>query len=116
MRTTSDNPGYAGQVADGLLAIEIQLRQMNCWQNEPLAAEKFLSCEPFCLDAMTFEQWLQFVLLPRLKQLIESNQPLPAVSGVAPMAEEHYRRRPGAGQALIRELAALDELLGAQPD
>lgn len=63
---------------------------------------------------MTFEQWLQFVLLARLKQLVENDQPLPTVSGVAPMAEEHYRSGSGPRQALIRELAALDELLGTK--
>lgn len=115
MREASDNHGHVHQVADLLLAIEVQLRQMNCWQNEPLAAEKYLSDEPFCLNTMTFEQWLQFVLLARLKQLVEDDQPLPTTSGVAPMAEEHYRSGPGPGQALIRELAALDKLLGAQP-
>ncbi|PFG08130.1 MULTISPECIES: YqcC family protein [unclassified Marinobacter] len=115
MNPALDTLGHAHQVADRLLAIEIKLRQMNCWQNEPLAAGKYLSCEPFCLDTMSFEQWLQFVLLPRLKQLVEDDQPLPTVSGVAPMAEEHYRSGSDPGQALIRELAALDELLGAKP-
>jgi|AntRauTorckE5430_2_1112549.scaffolds.fasta_scaffold00016_12 uncharacterized protein YqcC (DUF446 family) len=114
MKTASDNLDHVCQVADRLLAVEIQLRQMNCWHSEPLAAEKYLSQEPFCLDTMTFEQWLQFVLLARLKQLIEDHQPLPTVSGVAPMAEEHYRGDSGPGPALIRELAALDELLGAK--
>jgi uncharacterized protein YqcC (DUF446 family) len=114
MRTASDNLDHVCQVADRLLAIEFQLRQMNCWQSEPLMAEKYLSQEPFCLDTMTFEQWLQFVLLARLKQLVENDQPLPTVSGVAPMAEEYYRRDSGPGQGLIRELAALDELLGAK--
>ena len=115
MNPAPDTLGHVHQVADRLLAIEIKLRQMNCWQSEPLAAEKYLSCEPFCLDTMSFEQWLQFVLLPRLKQLVEDGQPLPTVSGVAPMAEEHYRSGSDPGQALIRELAALDELLGAKP-
>ena len=115
MKAAPDRLAHAYQVADRLLAIELQLRQMNCWQSEPLAAEKYLSCEPFCLDTMSFEQWLQFVLLPRLKQLVEDGQPLPTVSGVAPMAEEHYRSGSDPGQALIRELAALDELLGAKP-
>ncbi|MBQ0761555.1 YqcC family protein [Marinobacter psychrophilus] len=115
MRDGPDTLGHTYQVADRLLAIEIQLRQMNCWQSEPLAAEKYLSREPFCLDTMSFEQWLQFVLLARMKQLVEDDQPLPMVSGVAPMAEEHYRSGSGPGQALIRELAALDELLGAKP-
>jgi uncharacterized protein YqcC (DUF446 family) len=113
MKAAPDRLAHAYQVADRLLAIELQLRQMNCWQSEPLAAEKYLSCEPFCLDTMSFEQWLQFVLLAKLKQLLENDQPLPTVSGVAPMAEEHYRS--GSGQLLIRELAALDELLGAKP-
>ena len=115
MNQTTNNSSHVYAVADRLLAIEIQLRQINCWQSEPLPAEKYHSCEPFCLDTMSFEQWLQFVLLARLKQLIESDQLLPRDSAVAAMAEEHFRNRPDHGPALIRELAALDELLGAQP-
>ena len=115
MNNTPDNPRHAYDVADRLLTIEIQLRHIKCWQSEPLAAEKYHSCEPFCLDTMSFEQWLQFVLLARLKQLIEDGQSLPRVSAVAAMAEEHFRSRPSQSQALIRELAALDDLLGAQP-
>lgn len=114
MSKTPDTACRIYAVADRLLAIEIQLRQMNSWQSEPLPAEKYLSREPFALDTMTFEQWLQFVLLARLKQLIEDDQPLPENSAVAAMAEEHFRRCPGRGRALIDELAALDKLLGSQ--
>jgi uncharacterized protein YqcC (DUF446 family) len=36
---------------------------------------------------MRFEQWLQFVLINKLRILIEQNQPLPANANIATMAQ-----------------------------
>ncbi|WP_417517647.1 YqcC family protein [Marinobacter sp.] len=100
-----------GQVADCLLSIEMALRQLGMWETERPPADAFVSSEPFCLDTLTFTQWLQFVFLERMKLIIESAHPLPTVSGIAPMAEEYFRGRPESGQSLIRELEAFDRLL-----
>lgn len=102
-----------GQVADCLLGIEMALRQLGMWEAERPPADAFLSSEPFCLDTLTFTQWIQFVFLERMKLIVESAQPLPAVSGIAPMAEEYFRGRPESGVILIRELEAFDMLLSA---
>ena len=104
----------AGQVADCLLRIEMELRQLQLWELERPPEEAFSSTEPFCIDTLAFTQWLQFVFLERMAMMVESGQPLPAVSGIAPMAEEYFRGRRESGQGLIRELEAMDRLLSGQ--
>jgi uncharacterized protein YqcC (DUF446 family) len=49
-----------------------------------------------------------------MKVLIEQGQPLPEVSGMAPMAEEHFNAREESGQKLIEELAEMDRLLSGK--
>ncbi|MBO6850140.1 MAG: YqcC family protein [Marinobacter sp.] len=100
-----------GDVADQLLQIELELRQLGLWESEPPPPEALQSTQPFCIDTLVFTQWLQFVFVARMKVLIESDHPLPAVSGVAPMAEEHFRGRPESGAGLIRALEEMDRLL-----
>ncbi|KAA1173745.1 YqcC family protein [Marinobacter salinexigens] len=99
------------QVADSLLRIEIELRRLDVWESEAPPEEAFQSTQPFCIDTLEFTQWLQFVFVERMKILIEGGHPLPSVSGIAPMAEEHFRGRPESGLELIRELEEIDRLL-----
>lgn len=107
----ADSYEVVAQVADGLLSIETEMRRLELWQGERPPETAFQSTEPFCLDTLDFTQWVQFVFLERMKQIIENGQALPVSSGIAPMAEEHFRNRPESGQGLIRELEAVDRLL-----
>ncbi len=102
---------HLDRVTDGLLQIEIELRELCAWERESLPDEAFESTRPFCLDTMEFTQWLQFVFLDRMKSLVEAGQPLPSVSGIAPMAEEHFRGREASGRNLIQALDEMDRLL-----
>ncbi|MFV8570904.1 YqcC family protein [Marinobacter sp. SBS5] len=105
---------HASNVADSLLQIEVELRGLGAWQEEPLPVEAFESTQPFCLDTMSFTQWLQFVFVARMKLLLEAGQPLPSVSGIAPMAEEYFRGRTESGAKLIQTLAHMDSLLSGE--
>ncbi|MEC7376250.1 MAG: YqcC family protein [Pseudomonadota bacterium] len=107
----SNSDDQLGQVADSLLRIEMELRQLGLWEAEPPPDEAFQSTQPFCIDTLEFPQWLQFVFVARMKVIIESDQSLPSTSGIAPMAEEHFRGRPESGHALVRELEEIDRLL-----
>ena len=100
-----------GQVADSLLNIEMELRKLALWESESPPDEAFESDQPFCIDTLEFTQWLQFVFVARMKVIIENDHPLPSASGIAPMAEEHFRGRPESGNRLVRELEAIDRLL-----
>ncbi len=100
-----------GQVADSLLQIEMELRQLGLWEAERPSEEALQSTQPFCIDTLEFTQWLQFVFVVRMKVIIEQGHPLPAVSGMAPMAEEYFRARPESGHGLIQALEEIDQLL-----
>lgn len=107
-------PDHTARVADSLLQIEMELRRIGAWESEPPPEEALQSTEPFAVDSLEFTQWLQFVFVSRMKVLIEKGHPLPRVSGMAPMAEEHFRGRAEPGRGLIRELAEMDRLLSEQ--
>lgn len=101
----------AAHIADGLLAIETELRRLDYWESERPPAEALQSTQPFCVDTLSFPQWLQFIFLPKMKYLIEEDVALPAVSGIAPMAEEFFRQEAASGSVVINELARIDALL-----
>lgn len=101
----------ASQVADQLLLIERELRQLGWWQSEAPSAEALASQTPFCVDTLAFEQWLQWILLPRMKVLLESDAPLPAVSGIKAMAEMAYREQPVKVRGLLDALGEFDRVL-----
>ncbi|WP_166252588.1 YqcC family protein [Marinobacter salicampi] len=105
------NSQHIDRVADSLLAIEAEMRRSGVWSAEAPSAEALLSTQPFCIDTLEMTEWIQFIFLPKMKRLIENEGPLPAVSGMAPMAEEYFRGRPEDGRGLIRALARMDELL-----
>ena len=44
----------AADVADGLLAIETELRRMAYWESEPPPPEALTSTQPFCMDTLGF--------------------------------------------------------------
>jgi uncharacterized protein YqcC (DUF446 family) len=101
----------ASQVADQLLLIERELRQLGWWQSEAPSAEALASQTPFCVDTLALEQWLQWILLPRMKVLLESGAPLPAVSGIKAMAEMAYREQPVKVRGLLDVLGEFDRVL-----
>jgi len=102
---------YLEQVTEGLLQIEMALRQLDMWALEPPAEEAFRSSQPFFLDTMDFAQWLQFVFLERMKVLVEAGRPLPTVSGMTAMAEECFRGQYEAVGPLLQALEDMDRLL-----
>ena len=94
-----------------LIDIEADLRQLHLWQSELPDSAALASKAPFCFDTLTFPQWLQFVFIPRMYELIESSQSLPESCGIAPMAEEYFS---GSGlyvRPLLIHLASLDSYI-----
>lgn len=99
------------ELAEQLLVIERELHARGLWASSPPEAQAFMSQEPFCVDTLTFEQWLQWVFLPRMKDILESDSSLPAVSGILAMAEMVYQGRSLEMIGLLRALGAFDKLI-----
>jgi uncharacterized protein YqcC (DUF446 family) len=105
----------SGELAALLMAVANELHVMGLWQEQNPAPEALASVEPFAVDQLSFSQWLQFIFLPRMEQLIEAQAPLPQNCSIAPMAEESFTaddRIDFADSAtLVAHLAAIDQLL-----
>lgn len=99
-------------VAARLIDLEGELRRLGYWQQEALAPEALHSCEPFCVDTMSAAQWLQFVFLPRMHQLMAARQLPPGRCEVAPLAEQYFGATPTT-EPLLEAIRDLDRLVSS---
>lgn len=100
-------------IADHLLLIEHELRSQGWWSEATPGAEALASTVPFAVDSMNFDQWLQWIFLPRMTEILEKGLPLPNASGILVMAETVYGDRPEQSRELRRLLADFDRLIAA---
>ncbi|WP_439136009.1 YqcC family protein [Pseudomaricurvus sp.] len=98
-------------LTDALFDIEAELKAIELWDTEPPSEEALSSTQPFCVDTLSLPQWLQFIFLPQMHTLIESEHPLPTKCGIAPIAEEYFRHHSENGDHLIALLNRIDEHL-----
>nr|MBO2510770.1 pseudouridine synthase [Gammaproteobacteria bacterium] len=101
----------APALAEQLLLIEREMRQLGYWSETPPSDQALASSQPFCVDTLRFEEWLQWIFLPRMKVLIEQELELPSVSGVRAMAEVVYREEPVENRRLVELLGEFDRLI-----
>lgn len=99
------------EVASCLIDLESELRQLQLWQAEAPSAEALASTQPFCIDTLNFPQWLQFIFLVKMQQLVDGNLPLPSNCAIAPMAQEYFKVLRCDSSALLSCLTRLDALL-----
>jgi uncharacterized protein YqcC (DUF446 family) len=99
------------QLASLLQVVEKELRAMQLWEEQMPSAETLASDQPFALDKLSFNQWLQFIFLPKMTEIVETASELPESCSTAPMAEEIYRAEQVDAISLIRHLAAIDALI-----
>lgn len=104
------------EVAEVLIDIEAQLRQLGLWDKIPPSTEALASTQPFCVDTLTLPQWLQFVFLPTIYRMLEEQQALPERCGIAPMAEEFFKGSGLAVDELVHSLEEVDQLLSTRAD
>jgi uncharacterized protein YqcC (DUF446 family) len=101
-------------VADQLDRIETQMRASGLWQSEPLRPEQFDFHSAFAMDTMAFEQWLQFVFIPRVRDAVASNS-FPSSSSVAAQAVREFDTVPQAN-GLVSLLSEFDALIEGRHD
>ncbi|MEX1033430.1 MAG: YqcC family protein [Cellvibrionaceae bacterium] len=101
------------QISQLLNDVECSLRAMNLWSEERPSPQALASVQPFCVDTLNFEQWLQFVFIERMQFMIDEGLPLPTQCGLAPMAEENFRGCAVDPTTLIDCLKQLDQVLSS---
>ena len=99
------------RIVDVLLELEAEMRKLDWWQEEKPSASALASQQPFCVDQLSFEQWLQWIFLPRMHDIVETNKPLPTQSAIYEYAEECLRHHGGESAHLLALLKRFDELV-----
>ncbi|MEH0834755.1 YqcC family protein [Pectobacterium cacticida] len=97
-------------IRQSLVDIERALRESAFWQVVPPEDAAFNSTEPFSLDTMRPEEWLQWVFLPRMHALLDSELALPVELALLPYFEEALDGAPEETAGILRHLGQLDAL------
>ena len=90
--------------------IEVEMRRIGLWSEKPPAPEAFDFHRAFAMDTMAFSQWLQFIFVPRVNQIIESGEPFPTHSSVGAQAVREFDGEPDASH-LCTLLSQFDHLI-----
>lgn len=99
------------RVAALLIDLEAEMRQRLLWELEAPDPAALASTQPFCIDTLSFPQWLQFVFLPRMHELLDAGRALPAQCSIAEMGEMYFGA--GAGAEVIALLREIDRAVVA---
>ena len=96
-------------VAEAIDRVEGELKRIGYWRDEPLPPEMYQFTQAFAMDTMPFSSWLQFILVPRVRSIIEVGGDFPATSMVAAQAVREFD---GVAEAdgLINALSDFDAL------
>ncbi|HIQ51861.1 MAG TPA: YqcC family protein [Pseudomonas pachastrellae] len=95
-------------LAAALQELEGELRQWRLWSLEPPSAAQLASEAPFCADTLAFEQWLQWVFIPQVNQLLATGAPLPGPCALRPMGEQAFVHLGRRQTDLLAVLARID--------
>ena len=90
--------------------IEAELKRLNRWISHQLPPEVYDNMGAFGSNTMAFEQWLQFILIPRIHTTVEEKGDFPESSSIAPYAIRVFDGDSKAGH-LHDLLYELDKLI-----
>lgn len=99
-----------------LQSLETELRSQGRWEDRSPPAGALNSKQPFAIDTLDFDQWLQWVLLPRMNELLARQLPLPSDCAMGPMAEEVYGTEDPGGARITMLINQIDTLINAAGD
>ncbi len=102
------------RIADVLLEVEATLRISGKWDEDSPDSNALASKQPFCVDTLEFEQWLQWIFLPRMKTTLEETKPHPTTSGIFVYAHECLHKNDPSTGSLLKLIKTFDELIKIQ--
>ncbi len=107
-------PDYS-KLASLVTAIEAELKSLGAWSTTPLDPEKLVDMGAFGSNTMAFEEWIQFILLDRINEIIRSKDALPSESMVATYAIRQFDGLDDYNH-LLHLLQQLDDMCNGDED
>ncbi len=96
-----------------LTELSQELKAAKLWQDHSPSADELSSQAPFCCDTLAFEQWLQFIFIPKITLLIKQQDYLPNKISLTPMAEEVFKHLPAKAESLLSVITKIDQAMTA---
>jgi uncharacterized protein YqcC (DUF446 family) len=96
-------------IAQTLSAITKEMQHLGLWHDASPSQEKLASKLPFCVDTLTFCEWLQWIMFPKLFVIIETKANLPSKSNMSVMAQEALKREDANTEQLLKLITQLDK-------
>ncbi|MGC6408812.1 YqcC family protein [Bisgaard Taxon 45] len=93
-----------------LQQLQSNMQSLGLWQITPPPESAFLSEQPFALDTMSPTEWLQWIFIPRMYALIESETVLPNKISITPYLEEALKELDGLAD-LLSPISEIEKLL-----
>lgn len=94
-----------------LAQLEAVMQAHDLWETTPPSRAALQSTEPFAIDTLSCTQWLQWIFIPKMGQLVQAQLPLPAAFAISPYIEEAMKMQAGCDSvlAVTREIDQLFE-------
>jgi uncharacterized protein YqcC (DUF446 family) len=96
------------RIAALMTELESALRKQQLWQSVRPSEQALASVEPFAIDSLTFTQWLQFIFIEKITQLLQLNLPLPTAMSIAPMASEYFKLKSNTCPEIVALITTID--------
>jgi len=104
-------PDIYQKAAEKIEDIIKEMRAEGMWQSEPLPEDAYDFSAAFGADKLAFEQWIQFILVPRVDEIIKEKGTFPSGSMVGTYAIREFDGLEKASY-LITLLCEFDALFG----
>jgi uncharacterized protein YqcC (DUF446 family) len=92
--------------------IETEMRKIGMWSDKQPPPEAFEFTRAFAMDTMAFSQWLQFIFIPRVREILQSGADFPVQSQVGAQAIREFDGQYEADH-LVTLLSAFDRVIEA---
>lgn len=99
------------QLTVRLFSLEVVLRELDLWSEEEPQPHQLRSTAPFACDLLSLPEWLQYIFLPRMHELVQGRLALPEECNIEPYARESFAGREAEFEELLTALAELDALI-----
>lgn len=101
------------EIFNALHDLETELKAQGLWSDSKPSQQQLCSIEPFCVDTMPFEGWLQWIFIPKLTVLVGTPQfsGLSHPSDIFTMADYVFSQYEQSTDNITAVIARLDQLL-----
>ncbi|GAB2690999.1 YqcC family protein [Aliiglaciecola aliphaticivorans] len=80
------------ELLNRLIDLEVVMRSEQLWSARQPSPDALKSELPFAIDTLRIEQWLQFVFIPKMKELINRGQMLPNALAISPVVQNTLKQ------------------------